>query len=75
MDTPNTQPTPSVVANTGALAKAQEKAVTPVPVVSADLIPCNWSFSWDDDLLMARNIITGREFKGSKEEFRELIRG
>ena len=75
MDTPNTQPTPPTVANTSALAKAQEKTATPVPVVSAELIPCNWSFSWDDDLLIAKNIITGREFKGSKEEFRELIRG
>ena len=75
MGTPNTPPTPPTVPNTIALAKAQEKAATKVPVVSADLIPCNWEFSWDDDVLIAKNMITGREFTGSKEEFRELIRG
>ena len=73
MSEENTTPVPPIVANTAALAKAQ--ATKPAIVAPSEASPCNWSFSWDDDLLIAKNIITGREFKGSKEEFRELIRG
>ena len=77
METPQaSNPTVApVVANTGALARANMANANKPVVVAAELQPCNWEFSWEDDVLVGKNIITGREFRGSKEDFRELMKG
>ena len=77
METPQTSAAPAapIVANTSALAKANTINATKPVTVSAEQQPCNWELSWEDAVLVGKNIITGREFRGSKEDFRELMKG
>lgn len=45
-------------------------------VRNEEQVQCNWNFvSNEDGVLEAINAITGRVFKGSREEFREILKG
>ena len=76
METPQAStPAAPLVADTSALAKANMANANKPVVVASEQQPCNWELSWEDDTLVGTNIITGREFRGSKEDFRELMKG
>lgn len=44
-------------------------------VNSNDTAPCNWEVSVEEDVFTCKNIVTGRLFTGTKQEFGNLLRG
>ena len=75
MEIPNKEAAPAPTINTAALAKANQANENRPITVASEQQPCNWELAWEDDMLVGKNIITGREFKGTKADFREMMKG
>jgi hypothetical protein len=65
-----------IVPNTAALIKATvAQPQTAVAYGFADRIPSNWDLTSEGDVVKGTNLMTGRTFSGSMEEFNTLLRG
>ena len=62
----------------GATSTEENEVIKPIYVQSRheERVQCNWNFeSCEDGIFHAVNTITGRVFDGTKEEFREILKG
>ena len=68
---------PAVTSNPAAVLNAAAAQTHSFEFVNSDASPCNWNITIDPDTgtFKADNIINGHIFEGTKEEFRNMLRG